>query len=154
VARTAIRRHAMALLVVPALALTACGGGDDGADGGGADAAPPTAASSAAPSGAASGAASAPAPGSPSASAGAATPGGTPRAAAGTEAAPRRRATPTVTPSAYKTLAACLEKQGVKLPDPGQATAPPPGFDPVKAQDAFKICMESLQTPGGGSAPR
>ncbi|GLZ12692.1 hypothetical protein Acsp04_29270 [Actinomadura sp. NBRC 104425] len=144
-ARTAIRRHAMAFLVVPALALTACGGGDDGS---GADAAPPTV--SAAPSGATS----APAPGSPSASAATATPGSTPRAATGAEGAPRRRATPTVTPSAYKTLAACLEKQGVKLPDPGQATAPPPGFDPVKAQDAFKTCMESLQTPGGGSTPR
>ncbi|MEU6039926.1 hypothetical protein ABZ801_31445 [Actinomadura sp. NPDC047616] len=145
--RTAVRRHAMAFLVVPALALTACGGGDDDGDGG--DAAPPPAVS-AAPSGSTS---PVPAPGSPSASAETTTPEGTPRGGAGTEA-PRRRATPTVTPSAYKTLAACLEKRGVNLPELGQATAPPPGFDPVKAQEALKSCMEFLQKPGGGTAPR
>ncbi|GLW67211.1 hypothetical protein Arub01_54540 [Actinomadura rubrobrunea] len=140
-----VRRHATALLLVPALALTACGG----EDGEGGDTAPLPVASTSpgtAPSPAASSPTSLP---ETAASTAAATPGG--RAAGQVS---RRPAAPTVTPSAYRTLASCLERHGVDLPDPGQATAPPPGFDPFKAQEALKKCMKDLEKPRGASAPR
>ncbi|MBX6769637.1 MAG: hypothetical protein IRY90_21220 [Actinomadura rubrobrunea] len=143
--RATVRRHATALLLAPALALTACGG----EDGEGGDAAPPPAVSTS------PGTASSPTASSPTSSTETAAPTGTPggRVAGHTSRRPAAPA-PTVTPSAYRTLASCLERHGVELPAPGQATAPPPGFDPVKAQEALKDCMKVLEKPPGASAPR
>jgi len=109
------RAHIAVLLLVPALAVSACGGGGNSTSSSKA----PTAPSSTAPG----------APG--------VTPGGTPNNTTGPTAT-------TAPPAVVNAFKDCMTKHGIKMPPPGQSFSPPPGYDPKKAQLAFAACMKSM----------
>jgi hypothetical protein len=119
------RRHLAALLLVPALALTAaCGGGDDGDD-------PAPTPSAQAPTG---GGASAPA----GADSGGASTGGTSRAPGGAPSA-----APSKVVSAFVD---CMRRHGVKVPQ-DTSTWRPDAQD-GRTQKALLACMKSAGAPG------
>ncbi|MFB4305442.1 hypothetical protein [Actinomadura sp. GTD37] len=110
------RRHLAALLLVPALALTACGG-DDG------DGAKPTASASATTGGEAS----APGGAGDSAQGGAVkAPGGVPSSAP---------------PKVVNAFVACMRKQGVKMPSDTSTWRPDP--QDGRTQKALMTCMKA-----------
>jgi hypothetical protein len=41
-----------------------------------------------------------------------------------------------------------MRRHGIKVPANGERWTPPPGYDPTKAQKAFKECLR--QQTGGG----
>ncbi|RAY15640.1 hypothetical protein DPM19_07565 [Actinomadura craniellae] len=114
------RRHAAALVLLPALTLTACGGDDTSS-------APPPSATGA-PSAPAAG--SAPAPG-----------------ASGGTTGPRSVAPVPPQPTELRALTACMRKEGINIPEPPQTWSPPPGFDMRKGQIALQKCMKQLAPP-------
>jgi hypothetical protein len=113
-------RGRLALLpLILVLPLSACGGGDDETGG----TAPQT---------------TVPAPPSTPASA-----APSPAPSASGSAAPN-----SARPSAIRTLTDCLRRHGVKVPATAGPWTPPPGYDPAKAQKAFKACLQEQQRGG------
>jgi hypothetical protein len=39
-------------------------------------------------------------------------------------------------------LTDCLRRHGIKVPATGEQWTPPPGYDPAKAQNALKACLQ------------
>jgi len=113
------RRHLAALLLVPALALTAaCGGGDDGKAKPSASAQATTGGGASAPAGAGAG---------DSAQGGSAkAPGGAPSSAP---------------PKVVNAFVACMRKQGVKMPNDTSTWRPDP--QDGRTQKALLTCMKS-----------
>ncbi|REE99918.1 hypothetical protein [Thermomonospora umbrina] len=54
-------------------------------------------------------------------------------------------------PSVLDALTACMRDRGVKIPGTFQEWTPPPGYDPAKAQAAFRECLAVLDS--GASGP-
>jgi hypothetical protein len=81
----------------------------------------------------------------------------------GSTSASNARETSSNAKQGFEALQACLERQGVELPDRGSGGGPPSGKPPsgeapsAKAQKAFEACRDKLPEgagpPAGGAGP-
>ncbi|MBO2455706.1 hypothetical protein J4573_52130 [Actinomadura barringtoniae] len=127
------RPHLAALLLVPALTLTACGGGggDDKSD----TAQPPAAADSATPS---TGSSSSTSGGTTSGNGGS---GGGQQLPANSPVKPGMTKAPKQVVSSF---ALCMRKHGFNVPNDVKSWKPPAGTDKAKAQAAMADCFNKM----------